>query len=43
MTSKPVTGYKIKDGKLVRVIRYAAKNRNIKSNRLAKAWQQKSK
>jgi hypothetical protein len=43
MTSVPVKNVKIKDGKLVRVIRYATKNRKLKTERLVKAWGRKSK
>jgi hypothetical protein len=43
MTTLPVKGIKIKDGKLVRVIRYATKNRKLKTDRLVKQWKGKGK
>lgn len=43
MTTKPVTGYRIKDGKLIRVIRYATKRKKIAADREAKKWKGKSK
>jgi predicted GIY-YIG superfamily endonuclease len=43
MTTKPVTGYRIKDGKLIRVIRYATKRKKIAAEREVKAWKSKQK
>lgn len=42
MTTKPISGYKIKDGKLVRVIGYMAKNKRLKAAREAAAWAKKN-
>ncbi len=42
MTTKPVTGIKIKDGKLIRTRPYKAKNKELKAARLAKAWAKKN-
>ena len=42
MTTKPVSGIKIKDGRLVRVRPYRAKNKALKTDRLVKAWTQKA-
>jgi len=39
MTSKPVTGVKIKDGKVVRTRTYMAGNRAKKTARLVKQWE----
>lgn len=39
MTTKPVTGYRIKDGRLVRVRPYRAKTKKLRDDRLVKAWQ----
>lgn len=41
MTSKPVTGIKIKDGKLVRVRPFRAKIKAHKAARLEKEWKGK--
>jgi hypothetical protein len=38
MTTKPIKGVKIKDGRLVRTRPYKAKNKELKAERLAKAW-----
>jgi hypothetical protein len=43
MSSKPVTGIKIKDGKLVRVRPFMAGAKNRKAARLEKAWKGKGK
>jgi hypothetical protein len=47
MSSKPLTGYRLKDGKVIkspaRVPAGQAKNRNMKAQRLAKAWAERSK
>jgi hypothetical protein len=46
MTTKPITGYRIKDGKVVKakpsLPAGQAKNKAMKSQRLAKAWAEKS-
>ena len=42
MTSKPVTGIRIKNGKLTRVRPYKAKNKELKADREAKAWAKKN-
>lgn len=39
MTTKPISGYKIKDGKLVRNRAYRAKQKRMIADRLVKAWQ----
>lgn len=41
MTSKPVTGIKIKDGKLVRVRPFMARKKDNDAARLAKRWEAK--
>jgi len=41
MSTKPLTNVVIKDGKIVRKRGYMAKNKAIKADRLAKAWQKK--
>lgn len=43
MTSVTVKGIKVKDGKLIRVIRYATKRKKIAAEREAKKWKGKSK
>lgn len=43
MTSKPITSHVIKDGKLVRVIRYATKRKKLAADREAKKWKGKGK
>ena len=42
MTSVTVKGIKVKDGKLVRVIRYATKRKKIAVAREAAAWARKN-
>lgn len=43
MTSVSVKGIKVKDGKLVRVVRYSTKRKKLAADREAKAWKGKSK
>ena len=47
MPTKPITSHRIKDGKLVakppRMAAGQAKNRKLKTARLAKAWAERSK
>lgn len=42
MTSKPVTGIRIKDGKVIPKKSYLEGNRRRKAGRLVKAWKEKS-
>lgn len=42
MSTKPIKGYRIKDGKLVRVVAFRAKIKAHKTSRAVKAWQAKS-
>lgn len=43
MTTKPLSGYKIKDGKLVRVRPFMAGAKQRKAARQAKQWEAKGK
>ena len=43
MTSKPVRGVVVRDGKVKPKSSYTTRNRQLKSARLAKAWATKSK
>ena len=43
MATKPVTGVKVKDGKLIRTRTYMAGNRAKRAARLEKAWLAKKK
>lgn len=43
MTTKPVTGVKVKDGKLVRVVPFRAGIKKRNADRLAKQWGKKGK
>ena len=43
MTSKPVTGIRVKDGKVTASKRYATKRSHLKAARLARAWAERSK